>query len=357
MTPYTGRVARSVWDLTPEALGAVGYPRDPAHLFGRLQRVATWDDGGPALARPGRDFLAARELDTALPTIVEQVPATDGSTRLVLALGDGARVEAVHMPRALARGRSRTTVCLSSQVGCAMGCTFCATARMGLVRHLAAHEIVAQLLAVLHAYGPRTAESLNLVFMGMGEPLHNVDEVVHALDVLCDPAGLGVAPSRVTVSTAGHLPGLAALAAAKFRPELAVSVNEVTDEARTRLMPVNRKWSLADLRAALDAWPRRPHEKITLEYVLLGGVNDTPDHADRLAAWVSGLRSVVNLIPFNAWGDASPYAEPEPEVVTRFAERLRAGGCLVKVRRNRGRDVRAACGTLVTREAMRPRAR
>jgi 23S rRNA (adenine2503-C2)-methyltransferase len=309
------------------------------------------------LARPGRELLAARDLSTELPPIASRVPASDGSTRVVVALHDGARVEAVHMPRALTRDRTRTTVCLSSQVGCAMGCTFCATARMGLVRHLAAHEIVGQLLAVLHAFGPRSAEQLNLVFMGMGEPLHNVGEVVRALDVLCDPAGLGVAPSRVTVSTAGHLPGLAALAEARYRPELAVSVNEVTDEGRARIMPVNRKWPLAELRAALDAWPRRPHEKITLEYVLLAGVNDAPDHADRLAAWVSGLRSVVNLIPFNAWGDASPFAEPEPEVVTRFAERLRAGGCLVKVRRNRGRDVRAACGTLVTREAMRPRAR
>jgi 23S rRNA (adenine2503-C2)-methyltransferase len=280
-----------------------------------------------------------------LPKIVEERPSTDGSTRLVLALEDGARIEAVHMPRAVVR--PRVTLCLSSQVGCAMGCTFCATARMGLVRNLAAHEIVGQVLAVLHRYGPRSAQQLNLVFMGMGEPLHNVEALVRALDVLCDPAGLGVPATRITVSTAGHVPGLDRLAAARWVPELAVSVNGATDEVRRSLMPIGKKWPLADLRAALTRWPRRPHQKITLEYVLLAGVNDDDASADRLAEWTGELRHILNVIPFNDWGTASsPYREPSAERTDAFVARLRSHGCLVKVRRSRGRDARAACGTL-----------
>jgi 23S rRNA (adenine2503-C2)-methyltransferase len=218
---------------------------------------------------------------------------------------------------------------------------------MGLVRDLAAHEIVGQLLAVLHRLGPPSASLLNIVFMGMGEPLHNVEALIRALDVLCDPAGLGVSPSRITVSTAGHVSGLERLARSRYLPELAVSVNGASDDVRRRLMPINKKWPLAELRAALARWPRRPHQKITLEYVLLAGTNDDLESAARLAEWASELRHLVNVIPFNAWGGAlSPYLEPSPERVDAFVARLRAGGCLVKVRRSRGRDARAACGTL-----------
>ena len=333
------------WDQSPADLRALGWARDPAHLFGRLQRLATWGDGGPTLAREARAFVAAN-LETSLPSILEEVPSRDGSTRVVLGLADGARIEAVHMPRALKR--PRVTVCLSSQVGCAMGCTFCATAGMGLVRDLAAHEIVGQLFAVLRRFGPRAPESLSLVFMGMGEPLHNAAAVIRALDVLCDPAGLGIAPSRITVSTAGHLAGLALLRAAKYVPLLAVSVNAVTDDLRRRLMPIGKRWPLAEVHAALAAWPATQHRKITLEYVLLDGVNDGLEHADRLARWASDLHHVIDVIPFNAWGaDDSPYRAPESARVDAFVARLHERGCLVSVRRTRGRDVRGACGTLV----------
>ena len=334
-----------VWDKGPEALRALGYPRDPRHLFGRFQRLATWDAEGPVLSREAR-ALAEASLDLSLPHIVEEAPSRDGSTRLVLALADGARIEAVHMPRAVRR--PRVTVCLSSQVGCAMGCTFCATARMGLVRNLEAHEIVGQLFAVLRRYGPITSHQLSLVFMGMGEPLHNVDAVVGALDVLCDPAGLGVAPSRVTVSTAGHVAGLERLARARYLPELAVSVNAATDVVRRRLMPIDKKWPLAELRAALARWPQRPHQKITLEYVLLDGINDDLESAERLAAWIGDLRHMLNVIPFNAWGTtSSPYCAPSEEKLRAFVARVHELGCLVTVRRTRGQDVRGACGTLV----------
>ena len=333
------------WDRTPDDLRALGYERDPRHLFGRLQRVATWNVDGPLLARAGRT-LVERSLRLDLPRIADERRSEDGSTRLVLALEDGARIEAVHMPRAVVR--PRVTVCLSTQVGCAMGCTFCATARMGLVRNLAAHEIVGQLLAVLHRHGPSSAHALNLVFMGMGEPLHNVDALIRALDVLCDSAGLAVPPTRITVSTAGHLPGLERLAASRFVPELAVSVNGATDRVRRSLMPIGKKWPLAELRAALGRWPRRPHQKITLEYVLLADVNDDDDSAERLADFTGDLRHILNVIPFNEWGDApSPYREPTAVRVDAFVARLRARGCLVTVRRSRGRAVRAACGTLV----------
>ncbi len=335
----------SAWDQRPGDLRSLGWRRDASHLFGQFQRLSAWRDDAPVLGREASEF-ASSKLEFALPRIEREVPSSDGSTRVVLALADDERIEAVHMPRALLRA-PRTTVCLSSQVGCAMGCTFCATARMGLRRNLAAHEIVGQLFAVLRRFGPRTSVPLNLVFMGMGEPLHNVDAVVRALDVLCDPAGLGVAASRVTVSTAGHVAGLERLARAQHRPTLAVSVNGVTDEERTRLMPIGKRWPLRDLRRALDEWPRRPHEKITLEYVLLGAVNDSESHAARLAEWVGGLRHLVNVIPFNDWGSSdSPYAAPSEAVLQRFVQRLQRGGCLVTVRRSRGRDARGACGTL-----------
>jgi 23S rRNA (adenine2503-C2)-methyltransferase len=337
------RVMRAhAWAQTPESLRRLGWGRDARHLFGRLLRLGSWDEGGPVLGREARAFVDAT-LDLALPEIVGASPSADGSTRLVLALADGARIEAVHMPRNV-RG-SRVTVCLSSQVGCAMGCTFCRTATMGLVRNLGAHEIVGQLLAVMRRLGPATAEPLNLVFMGMGEPLHNVEALVRALEVLCDPAGLGVAPSRITVSTAGHVAGLERLSRSRYVPELAVSVNGASDAVRTRLMPIGKRWPLDELRAALLRWPRRPHGKITLEYVLIAGVNDDADSADRLAAWASGTRHVLDVIPFNPWV-GSELREPAREVVEAFVARLRAGGCLVKIRRTRGRDARAACGTL-----------
>lgn len=356
---------RAVWDLLPSDIDELGYERDASHLFGRFQRVSTWRDG-PDLSRLGRALVHAHGLDVRLPEIVSETVSRDGSTRLVLSLPDRAlgregasdRIEAVHMPRSLVpsplgAARERVTMCLSTQVGCAMGCTFCRTATMGLSRHLAAHEIIGQLLLLMHRYGPRSSEQLNIVFMGMGEPLHNVDALIRTLDVICHPAGLGVAPSRITVSTAGHVAGLERLAAAVSKtraPELAVSVNGASSASRLRLMPIERRWPLPVLRKALDAWPLRPHQKITLEYVLLAGVNDDDASARGLADWIGDLRHVVNVIPFNEW-TGSTFREPSRERVDRFVTLLRERGCLVKVRTSRGRDVRAACGMLAVSSA------
>jgi 23S rRNA (adenine2503-C2)-methyltransferase len=337
----------SAWALLPEDLAALDCPGRPAHVFARLQRARTWLPDRLFLAREIRAWLESRT-DLSLPTILERHPSADGSTKLVLGLSDGHRIEAVHMPRG--EGDPRITFCVSSQVGCALGCTFCATGAMGIVRNLTAGEIVGQILAVMRDLGPDRGEFLYLVFMGMGEPLHNLDHVHRAIRVLCHPAGMLLSPGRITVSTAGLVSGIEKLARMEPRPQLAVSLNATTDAARSATMPVNRAWNLARLRQALDTWKPKRHERLLFEYVLLGGVNDTLDDADRLAAWLGDLRHRhnVNLIPMNEH-QHSPFREPQEERTQAFAKRLHEHGCFVTVRRSRGRDVQGACGQLARR--------
>ena len=231
-----------------------------------------------------------------------------------------------------------------------MGCTFGRTAEMGLVRNLRPGEIVGQVLPTLLALGPDDPGRVSLVFMGMGEPLHNVDAVTRALDVLCDEAGLGLAPMRITVSTAGLVSGIRALAKAKRRPCIALSLNATTDTARRSIMPIAKKNSLAELREALLEYPVRPHEKITLEYVLLEGVNDTRQDAERIAAFASGYRSVVNVIPWNPHPGGA-FTRPPDDAARAFTSWLHAAGCLVTTRRSRGQDIAGACGQLATNSA------
>jgi 23S rRNA (adenine2503-C2)-methyltransferase len=221
---------------------------------------------------------------------------------------------------------------------------------MGIVRNLTAGEILGQVLALMHELGPRRGDRLFLVFMGMGEPLHNLDHVHRAVRVLCHPQGAGLSARRITVSTAGLVSGIERLARLEPRPQLAVSINATTDAARSRVMPVNRAWSLARLRQALDGWELKRHERLLFEYVLLAGVNDSLEDADRLAAWLGELRRRhnVNLIPMNEHGHAAFQAPPEPRLQA-FAQRLRGQGCFVSVRRSRSRDVQGACGQLVSR--------
>ncbi len=335
---------RSAFDLTTAELAAMRPPGSAKVLLGRLHRVGAWSADGPSLGKASRAFVEAH-LDLSLPRVVQSTPSGDGSTKLLLELADGKTIEAVHMPRAVKN--PRVTICISSQVGCAMGCTFCNTAAMGLVRNLTAAEIVGQVVAVLRALGPRDLGRVSLVFMGMGEPLHNLPAVVRALDVLCDEAGLGLAPARITVSTAGLVDGIRALARAPRRPCLALSLNATTDAERSAIMPIGKKHDLAALRAALDAWPARPHEKLVLEYVLLAGRNDRLADAERIAAFASGLRAVVNVIPWNPFAGA-PFGAPTDEHTRSFVSALAERGCLVTVRRSRGRDVAGACGQLAT---------
>ena len=250
--------------------------------------------------------------------MAEATPSADGATKLLLELDDGARIEAVHMPRAVRR--PRVTLCVSSQVGCAMGCTFCATGAMGLARQLATHEIVGQVVAVMSALGPPRPDALTLVFMGMGEPLHNADAVARALRVLCHPAGLGLAPSRITVSTAGYVPGIDCLAREEVRPLLSVSLNATTDEARARTMPITRAFGMDALREALLRWPLRPHEKLTVSYVLLAGENDSDDDAD-------SSRRVGGVARRGGAGDGEPHPDERarPRALSRAAGGAPAG--------------------------------
>ncbi len=335
----------SAWGLLPEDLDAMGAPIGGDHLFGRMQRPWTWKVGTLDLGK-GAARWVAEQTDLHLPTILERHPSSDGSTKLVLGLSDGHRIEAVHMPRRVKN--PRVTFCISSQVGCAMGCTFCATGAMGIKRNLQAGEIVGQVLRLMSELGPTSPSQLNLVFMGMGEPMHNLANVHQAIRVMCDRRGLNLAASRITVSTSGLVSGIEKLAKLTPRPLLALSLNATTDEMRSRTMPVNRAWNLTRLRAALDAWGLRPNEKFTFEFVLLAGVNDTDDDADRLAAWLGELRHkhVVNLIPMNEHAHA-PFHEPKEDRIQTFSDRLKELGCFVTVRRSRGRDVQAACGQLV----------
>ncbi|HEY3665807.1 MAG TPA: radical SAM protein, partial [Polyangiaceae bacterium] len=222
--PRDATPAASAFALSPSELRARGF-RNPEHAFGQIQRPWLWQGGAPAL---GRDARALATFSVSPPALLSQNSAADGSTKLLVELGNGDRVEAVHMPRA-----GRVTLCISSQVGCAMGCTFCATASMGFGRHLLAHEIVGQVLSSMHALGPRHPGDLTLVFMGMGEPLHNLPEVARAISALCDKAGLGLSPRRITVSTSGLVPEIAELGQIEHRPLLAISVNATTDEQRS----------------------------------------------------------------------------------------------------------------------------
>ncbi len=343
----------SLWSLSVEELQALGkgagFDGSPAALFRRVQRVREWKDGDVDVGARARALLALT--DRSLPAITAEAPSDDGSTRLVLTTSDGHKIEAVHMPRPHVRA-PRTTFCISSQVGCAMGCTFCATGTMGIVRNLTAGEIVGQVLALMKWRGPATGHQLNLVFMGMGEPLHNLAHVTKAIAVLCDERGIGMSAKRITVSTSGLVPKIIELSQTTPRPMLSVSINAADDVTRSRVMPVNRAWNLATLKKTLLAYPFGRGEKVLLAYVLLKGENDADDDAVRLAEFAAGLRANVNLIPLNEHARTAHKA-PDDEWVARFSRTLFAAlrerdfkGVLT-TRNNRGRDIQGACGQLV----------
>jgi 23S rRNA (adenine2503-C2)-methyltransferase len=325
----------------PEELSALGVPA-PDATFERLQRPWLWQDGAPVVSKAARPPLAACGLE--LPRVAEARRSIDGSSKLLLELGAD-RIEAVHMPREI--GGGRVSLCISSQVGCAMGCRFCATASMGFHRQLSAGEIVAQVLRVVSELGPRHPSELTLVFMGMGEPLHNLPEVARAIRVLCHPRGLGMSSRRITVSTSGLVPAIDELGALLPRPLLALSLNATTDEVRSELMPIGKRYPLSELRAALERFPLRPRERVTIEYVLLAGVNDFVEDAVRLSDFCATFPHNINLIPFNEH-PLAVFRAPAEADVERFARALLARKrTLVTVRRSRGRDVQAACGQLV----------
>jgi 23S rRNA (adenine2503-C2)-methyltransferase len=336
----------SAFGLLPEGLQAMGCPGRPEHAFGRVQKIGTWQDGHPNLRREIRQWMIDKGLCLSLPTLLETCASSDGATRAVLGLADGNRIEAVHMPREV--HNPRVTLCISSQVGCAVGCAFCATGRMGFVRNLAAGEIVGQVLTLLKALGPKQVHQVTLVFMGMGEPLHNLGNVHRAIAVLNHVSGLNISTRRITLSTAGHISGIDSLSVLRPRPWLAISLNGSNDAQRQQIMPMSRLNPMSELRLALDRWGLKRNEKLLIEYVLLNGINDGQEDAARVANWLGGLKRLanVNLISFNEF-EGSGFCAPPPEVQTKFAAALKDYGCFVTFRKSRGRDIRGACGQLL----------
>lgn len=313
-------------------------------LFRWLQRnaAATLDEMTD-VPRSFRDALSQRASLTTLERANEQ-RSVDGTIKWTWRTRDGKLVESVYMPET-----DRRTLCISTQVGCAVGCTFCLTGTMGLARNLGPGEIVDQvhranrrLMELGVAEGPRPLT--NLVFMGMGEPLANYPSLKVALDLLLSDDGPQFSHRHVTVSTSGLVPMIRRLGE-ETPVKLAVSLNATTDAQRDALMPINRRWPIAELLAACREFPARNGRRITFEYVLLGGVNDTLDDARRLADLVRGIPAKVNLIPYNA-NPGLPYVAPPSERVVEFQEALAARHLTVVVRKNRGRDISAACGQL-----------
>jgi 23S rRNA (adenine2503-C2)-methyltransferase len=346
------------------------------------QRVAGLDEV-TTLPVELRERMAAEGFGVGLPEIVQSAKSVDGTERYLMRMVDGETVETVWMPDgdggergdgseaaaeeagedesaeeavtgkkvdmrnwgALApQGFRRATICISSQVGCAVNCQFCLTAKLGIKRNLTAGEIAGQVAAVLNRHGIQMGKDrINLVFMGMGEPFLNYEAFMKSVRVL---VGMGISEMRMTVSTSGILPGIEAFARETvMRPKLALSLNASNDGVREQIMPITRKWNIAALLEAVGRIPLRTREWVTFEYVLLGGVNDQPEHAREVLALLGGMRAKVNLIVWNP-GPGIEYHQPRPEDVVVFQKMLISGGMPTYIRRPRGRDIYAACGQL-----------
>jgi 23S rRNA (adenine2503-C2)-methyltransferase len=301
----------------------------------------------------------AREASIALPRIVRQYRSSDGTVRYVLALdaseshgGESrpakpATIETVFMPE-----ENRQTICISTQAGCAVDCRFCLTATLGLIRNLTAGEIVGQVLIALEENRTTLKLQTNVVLMGQGEPLLNYDPAMAALRILLDPNGMAITPKHTTLSTSGIIPGIERLAEEKVRPKLAISLNASSNEQRDKIMPINRKYPIEKLLEACARYPLRPWEHLTFEYVLLGGFNDAPQDARRVARLLANLRAKVNLIPWNP-GEL-PYEKPDAARIEEFRGILADKDIRVFVRYSRGQDVMAACGQLALLESVTP---
>ena len=272
--------------------------------------------------------------------------SSDGTRKLGLETADGRSIETVLIPDG-----DKTTQCISSQVGCALDCQFCATAKLGLLRNLEVGEIVEQVYLGRRLLAEREPgrRITNLVFMGMGEPLQNFDRVTKALSILTSELGVNLSNRRITVSTVGLVTGIERLGKLEKRPNLAISLNATTDEVRDQIMPINKRFPLARLLGALRAYPLEQRRRITFEYVLLDGVNDSDADADRLPGLLEGIPSKVNLIPFNPH-DGAPYRRPSAESIERFQNRVKAAGLPAYLRTPRGDDIDAACGQLANRQ-------
>jgi 23S rRNA (adenine2503-C2)-methyltransferase len=289
------------------------------------------------LSRSLRERLA-REFTISTPAVAKRDVSSDGTQKFVLRLQDSRQIESVFIPDTPAQ-----TFCVSTQVGCAMGCAFCLTGKMGLIRHLTAGEIAGQVRVLAHTLA---LADFNIVLMGMGEPLHNYDATMKALRIINDPRGLAVGPKRVTLSTVGLVPMLDRLAQEELMPNLAISLHATTEEQRAAIVPPTKKYSLHDIIEACRRFPLSKRSRITFEYVMLSGVNDSLDDARRLARLLAGIQAKVNLIPLNE-APGIPFDRPTDRRVDEFARTLAERGVTVSVRKSRGRDIRAACGQLI----------
>jgi 23S rRNA (adenine2503-C2)-methyltransferase len=325
------------------------------------QRVGTAEQIS-TLSHEFRQSLGQEGLSLWVPAIEKKFVSGDGTVRYLIGFADGQSVETVWMPegddgetgdgseagnavdKAAGRTWDRATICVSSQVGCAVDCQFCLTALLGVKRNLTAGEIVGQVCAVLNDQSVSPPQDrVNIVFMGMGEPFLNYENFMRAVCLLAE--GVGIPESRMTVSTAGIVPRIYDLGAEPVRPKLAISLNAPNDELRSRLMPINRKWNLQKLVAAARDFPLRNRERLTFEYVLLDSVNDSAQNARELGELIRGVRAKVNLIALNP-GPGIAFRTPDENRVLQFQKVLIAAGVPTFIRRPRGRDIYAACGQL-----------
>jgi len=312
----------------------------------------------PAMTSLSKDFraLLAARFTLARPRVAEDRVCFDGTRKWLLAFADELEAECVHIPEA-----DRGALCVSSQVGCTLTCRFCHTGTQALVRNLTAGEIVGQVMLARDALGewpsPKEGRLLsNIVLMGMGEPLFNYDNVAKAIRIVMDNEGIAISRRRITLSTAGVVP-MIRRCGAELGVKLAVSLHAVTDELRDVIVPLNKKYPIAELLAACRDYPGSSQaRRITFEYVMLKGVNDSPAEARLLVKLLAGIPAKVNLIPFNPWPGA-PYECSTPEAVAAFAEVLTKAGFIAPVRTPRGQDIMAACGQLRTESLKRRRAR
>jgi len=362
-------------------LGQKTYRATQLHEALYRQRLTSLDQI-TTLPQTLRDSLATEGYTVGLPEILQTARSVDGTERYLIRMADGETVETVWMPDgdggergdgseaaaeeeatdglegnavhtrkdfrnlgALERnGYTRATICISSQIGCAVNCQFCLTAKLGIKRNLTAGEIAGQVVAVLNRHGVKIgADRINLVFMGMGEPFLNYDQFIASVHLLVKP--IGIPESRMTVSTSGIEPSIRRFANEPLRPKLALSLNASNDTVREQVMPITRKWNIAALLDAVKTLPLGKREWVTFEYVLLGGVNDQPQHAREVLDLLDGMKAKVNLIVWNP-GPGIAYTQPKPEDVAIFQKMLIEGGMPTYIRRPRGRDIYAACGQL-----------
>jgi len=281
----------------------------------------------------------AEHFHISTPVIARHDVSEDGTEKFLLALADGRHVECVFIP-----DTGSQTFCVSTQVGCAMGCRFCLTATMGLVRNLRAGEIVGQVRALAAAVD-LGGRAFNIVLMGMGEPLHNYDQTLAAVRILCDRKGYGLPPGRITLSTVGLVPAIERLAAEPLMPNLAISLHAASEDVRARLVPSASKYSITEILDACRRFPLKHRDRVTFEYVLLAGINDSDAEARKLAKRLRGLRAKVNLIPLNPAAGIA-FERPSDARVNQFGRILSECHVAVTVRKSRGRDIRAACGQL-----------